>query len=158
MLHLCTKRRMQVCFTHTIFAWCLLSKWAYNIASLELDYLYTIWQPDPKLSYIQMNPFFGAVLQDSANNSTPLCYSKNNRWFVNYLCMNLSKRTPSYSTRYSTRGRVTRPRSINFTIRLRLDSCHQLLVFALTMNLESGPRFADICCIILFLFSGLHSS
>ena len=78
--------------------------------------------------------------QDSANNSTPLCYSKNNRRFMNYLCMNLLKWTPSYLTRvgvkylystwYSTRGRVTRPQSTNFTIRLRLDLGHRLLVIA----------------------------
>ena len=49
-----------------------------------------------------------------------------------------------YSTRYLTRGRVTRPRSINFTIRLKLDLGNQLLVVASTTNLESGPRFADI--------------
>ena len=98
------------------------------------------------------------LYQDLENNSTLLCYSKNNCRFMNYLCMNLSKSTPSYSTRvrveylyltqystpYLTRGRVTRPRSINFTIWLLLDLGHQLLVFALTMNLESGRRFADI--------------
>ena len=37
--------------------------------------------------------------QDSANNSTPLPYWKNNRRFVNYSCMNLSKKFPSYLTR-----------------------------------------------------------
>ena len=89
--------------------------------------------------------------QDSTNNSTPLRYSENNRRFVNYLCMNLLKRTPSYSTQvwveypYSTRGRVTRPWSINFTIRLRIDLGHRLLVFTSATNLESRPRFANIC-------------
>ena len=48
-------------------------------------------------------------------------------------------------TLYSTRGRVTRPRSINYATWLRLNLGHRLLVFALTTNLESGPRFADIC-------------
>ena len=42
-------------------------------------------------------------------------------------------------------GRVTQPRSINFTIRLQLNLGHRLLVSALTMNLKSGPCFADIC-------------
>ena len=45
---------------------------------------------------------------------------------------------------YSTRGWVTRTRSINFIIRLRLDLGLRLLVFALTTNLESRPRFANI--------------
>ena len=49
-----------------------------------------------------------------------------------------------YSTRYSTWGEVTRPWSINFTIRLWLNFGHRLLVFALTTNFESGPRFANI--------------
>ena len=48
------------------------------------------------------------------------------------------------STRYLTQGRVTRPRSINFTIRIGLDLGHRLLESASTTNLESGPRFADI--------------
>ena len=43
----------------------------------------------------QYKIFYG---QDSANNSTPLRYSKNNHQFVNYSCMNLSKRTPSNLT------------------------------------------------------------
>ena len=93
---------------------------------------------------------------------------------MNYLCMNLSKRTQSYSTRVRvkyninfnyltrvktwliylkthlifdilTRGRVTQPRSINSTTWLRLDFGHRLLVFASMMNLESGPCFANIC-------------
>ena len=51
-----------------------------------------------------------------------------------------------YLTRYLTRGQVTRPQSINFTIRLQLDLGHWLLVFALTTNLESGPRFFDMWC------------
>ena len=46
--------------------------------------------------------------QDQANNSTPL--------------------------RYLTRGRVTRPRSINFIVRLRLDLGHRLFVFASTID------------------------
>ena len=53
------------------------------------------------------------------------------------------------STRYSVAikiWRITRPRFAirNFTILLRLDLGHRLLVFALTTNLESGPRLADI--------------
>ena len=56
-----------------------------------------------------------------------------------------------YSTQYLTRGWVTRPWSINFTFRLRLDLDHRLLVFSLTTNLESGPRFADICWKGLFI-------
>ena len=59
-----------------------------------------------------------------------------------------------YSTRYSTRGRVTWPRSINFTIRLRLDLVHRLLVFASTTNLESKPHFADICFNYKFFLVG----
>ena len=47
-------------------------------------------------------------------------------------------------TLYSTRGQETLPQFINFTIRLRLDLGHRLLIFALTTNLESGPRLADI--------------
>ena len=49
-----------------------------------------------------------------------------------------------YLTRYSTRGQVTRPRSIKFSIRLWLDLGHGHLVFASTTNLESGPCFAKI--------------
>ena len=49
-----------------------------------------------------------------------------------------------YSARYWTRGRVTWPRSIKFTIRLRLDLGYRHLVFASTTNLKSGPRFAKI--------------
>ena len=51
-------------------------------------------------------------------------------------------------TRYSTRGQVTQPGPINFTIWLQLHLGHQLLVFASTTNLKSGPHFA----VISFLF------
>ena len=62
-----------------------------------------------------------------------------------------------YWTRYSTSGRVTQPQFINFTIRLRLNLGHPLLVFALTTNLESGPRFANICktAILKLVLTGL---
>ena len=52
--------------------------------------------------------------------------------------------SPRYLPWYLTRGRVTRPRSIKFTIRLRLDLGDRLLVFASTMNIELVPRFAEI--------------
>ena len=48
-----------------------------------------------------------------------------------------------YSTQYLTRARVTRPQSINFTIRLGLNLGHRLLVFASTTNLKSGHRYLD---------------
>ena len=129
-------------------------------------------------------------MQDSANNSTPLCYSSKTHRFGNYSCMNLWKSRPSYSTwvrveylycrriwwilvessrtevvvfltiyghsqiiirlwpiyrRYSCHYRIgLHYITINFTIRLRLDLGHRLLVFALTTNLELGPSFADI--------------
>ena len=38
----------------------------------------------------------------------------------------------------------TRPRFFNFAIWLRLDLGYKALIFASTMNLESGPRFANI--------------
>ena len=108
--------------------------------------------------------------QDSANNLTQLCYSSKTRRFRNYLCMNQWKSRPSYSTRvrveyltfmlknspniwystrystrYLTRSRVNWPWSNNFTIRLRLDLGHQLLVFA-SMTISSwdpaSPIFA----------------
>ena len=54
----------------------------------------------------------------------------------------LLKNSPNI--RYSTRGRITRPRSIIFTNRNRLDLGHRVLVLASTANVESGPRFAEI--------------
>ena len=125
--------------------------------------------------------------QDSANYSTPLCYSKNNCRFVNYLCMYQLKRTPGYSTqvqveylyfsqmnrtyntintnkflpppgfepgslgtRQMTAKQMTyplcygAPRSINFTIWLRLNLGHQLLVFASKTKSGVETRFAKI--------------
>ena len=108
-------------------------------------------------------PFCIIKFQDSANNSTSLCIRQKLATSgiihvvvvvllltVNLKYYNLTfifKNSPNirYSTRYSTRGRVTRPRSINFTIRLWLYLGLRLLLFASTTNLESGPRFADIC-------------
>ena len=58
-----------------------------------------------------------------------------------------------YSTQYLTRARVTRPQSINFTIRLGLNLGHRLLVFASTTNLKSRPRFANICFEAFFIVS-----
>ena len=52
-------------------------------------------------------------------------------------------------TWYSTWGRITRPWSIIFTNRNRLDLGHRVLVFPSTANVESGPRFANICFSIL---------
>ena len=54
-----------------------------------------------------------------------------------------------YSTQYSARGRITRPWSTNFTIQLRLNLDHWLLVFTSTTNLESGPCLADICSFMI---------
>ena len=73
------------------------------------------------------------LIPDSSKNSTFILKNSPNIRYSSW-----------YSTRYSTQRRVTWPRSNNFTIRLWLDLSHQLLVFALTTNLESGPRFADI--------------
>ena len=80
-----------------------------------------------------MTHLYKLLLPESRKNSTFILKNSHN---IRYSTHN--------STRYSTRGRVTQPQSINFTIRLRLDLGHRLLVFPLTMNLESGPRFADI--------------
>ena len=41
------------------------------------------------------------------------------------------------AVRYSTQGRVTQPRTINFMTGLQLGLGYKALVFALTMNLES---------------------
>ena len=49
-----------------------------------------------------------------------------------------------YSPQYLTRGRETRPRSINFMTQLLFDLGTRDLKIALTMNLESGPRLAGI--------------
>ena len=57
----------------------------------------------PEKWYFKISKRKETIHQDSANNSTPLCYSKNNRRFVNYSCMNLLKRTPSYSTRFQVK-------------------------------------------------------
>ena len=44
-------------------------------------------------------------------------------------------------------GRATSRKKRNKkTIRLRLDLCHGHSVFASMTNLESGPRYAEICC------------
>ena len=112
-----------------------------------------------------------ALPQTWANNSTSHRYSTKTRRFRKFSCMNLWKSSPSYSTRvqveylyfrriylylktrlitrystrYSTRGLVTQPRFFNFGIRLRLDLGYKAFIFASTTNLESGPRFTEIC-------------
>ena len=83
-----------------------------------------------------MTHLYKYLFSDSSKNSTfILKNSPNIRYSSRYLTR--------YSTRYSTRGRVTQPQSNNFTIQLQLDLGHQLLVFASTTNLESGPGLAD---------------
>ena len=64
----------------------------------------------------------------------PICTGKNSTFILKKLA----------NIQYLTWGRVTWPRSIKFTIRLRLDLGHGHLVFASTTNLESRPRFAKI--------------
>ena len=67
-------------------------------------------------------------------------------WLLSFKTWLITRYSPRYSPRYSTQGRVTRPRFFNSAIWLRLDLGYKALIFALTTNLESGPRFADICC------------
>ena len=52
---------------------------------------------------------------------------------------------------------ATRPRSINFTIRLRLNLGHRLLLFTSTMNLESGPASPLFGINKMFNISGSQS-
>ena len=49
-----------------------------------------------------------------------------------------------YSLRYVLRGRTSRPPTITYSLRLLFDLDTRASVFALTMNLESGPRFTEI--------------
>ena len=49
-----------------------------------------------------------------------------------------------YSTWYSTRGQVTRVWFFKFMTRLCLSLGLNLAIFALTTNIEAGPRFAQI--------------
>ena len=81
-----------------------------------------------------MTHLYKLLIPESSKNSTFILKNSPN---IRYLSW--------YLTRYLTRGRVTRPQSSNFIIRLGLDLGHQLLVFASPTNLESGPRFADTC-------------
>ena len=81
-----------------------------------------------------MTQIYKYLLSDLSNYST---FIVKTRLITQY--------SPRYSTRYLTRDRVTRPRFFNFAIRLRLDLGYKALIFASTTNLESVPRFADIC-------------
>ena len=86
---------------------------------------------------IRKRPFYKKnLIPDSSKNSTLVLKNSPNIWYS-------SRHSTRYSTRYSTRGRVTLPQSNNFTIRLRLDLGHQLLVFASMTNLELGPCLAN---------------
>ena len=51
---------------------------------------------------------------------------------------------------------ITRPRSIIFTNRNQLDLKHRILVIASTANVESWPRFTEICSLSLFLSHQLN--
>ena len=98
----------------------------------------------------------GSVLQQAlANYSTSPRYSKNIQysanigvWILGWIVVRYLARPRVeylYATQYLIRGRVTWPQSINFMTRLRLSLGYIPLVFASTMNLESGPRLAGIC-------------
>ena len=55
-----------------------------------------------------------------------------------------------YWPQYSTRGRVTRPQ---YSTRLQLGLVYRVLVFPSMTNLESVPRFAEVCFFYNFLLS-----
>ena len=106
-------------------------------------------------------------MQDLVNNSTPLCYSKNNRRFVNYSCMKLLKRTPSYSMLDSALSNLTLIHQFYYsastplrtpTFSIRLDDksrvkipLRQYLVWTFLLNLFF--LFCSFFDSVYFLFS-----
>ena len=95
-----------------------------------IDSSRAVYRVSPNCSFPQISKWdsltkFVVLLPESSKNLTFILKNSPN---IQYLTW--------YLTQYSTWGQVTWPWSINFTIGLRLDLGHQILVFVLTTNLE----------------------
>ena len=131
--HICasSSKILQITSTYSSSFWVRNGKVLQKEINFSLIAFYSCFRPFMGHSLIitwLWYHIYKLLLPDSSQNST---FIQNNRLI-----------TP-YSPRYSTRGWVIRPGSINFTVWLRLDLGHRLLVFASLTNLKLGPRFAD---------------